>query len=58
MKYDADKGVYSFGSNEMSIILDSLSYVHWNDKSLSESERNYIDSLFESLENHEVITCR
>lgn len=35
----------------MEIILDALSYAHWNDKSLSESDRDYIDGLYQSLDN-------
>lgn len=51
MKYDEEYNSYRFDSKDMEIILNALSYVHWNDKSLSEDERNYIDSLYQSLDN-------
>lgn len=51
MKYDDEYGSYKFNTKDMEIILDALSYVHWNDKSLSESDRNYIDGLYQSLDN-------
>jgi hypothetical protein len=51
MKYDEEYGTYKFNTKDMEIILDALSYVHWNDKSLSESDRDYIDGLYQSLDN-------
>ena len=51
MKYDDEYGSYRFSTKDMEIILDALSYVHWNDKSLSKSDRDYIDGLYQSLDN-------
>ena len=51
MKYDEEYGSYKFSTKDMEIILDALSYAHWNDKSLSQSDRNYIDGLYQSLDN-------
>jgi len=41
---------YSFDSKDIEIILNALSYTHWNDRELTEEDRNYIDNLYESLE--------
>ena len=35
----------------MEIILDALSYAHWHDASLTQSDRDYIDNLYQSLDN-------
>ena len=51
MKYDEEYNSYRFTSKDMEIILNALSYVHWNDRSLNEDERNYIDGLYQSLDN-------
>jgi hypothetical protein len=51
MKYDEEYNSYRFDSKDMEIILNALSYVHWNDKSLNVDERNYIDGLYQSLDN-------
>lgn len=51
MKYDDEYGTFKFNVRDMETILDALSYAHWNDKSLSQSDRDYIDGLYESLEN-------
>jgi len=51
MKYDDEYNSYRFSVKDMEIILDALSYAHWNDKSLSTSDRDYIDGLYQSLEN-------
>jgi hypothetical protein len=51
MKYDDEYNSYKFNVRDMEIILDALSYAHWNDKSLSTSDRDYIDGLYQSLEN-------
>jgi hypothetical protein len=56
MKYDEEYGSYRFSTKDMEIILDALSYAHWNDKSLSESDRDYIDGLYQSLDNSGVTT--
>lgn len=55
MKYDDEYGTFKFNVRDMEIILDALSYVHWNDKSLNQSDRDYIDGLYESLENSGVV---
>jgi hypothetical protein len=36
---------------DMTIILNSLSYAHWNDREMSEKDRDYLDGLYQSLEN-------
>jgi hypothetical protein len=51
MKYDDEYNSYKFSTKDMEFILDALSYTHWNDKSLSESDRDYIDGLYQSLDN-------
>lgn len=51
MKYDEEYNSYRFDPKDMEIILNALSYVHWNDKSLTVDERNYIDGLYQSLDN-------
>lgn len=51
MKYDDEYNSYRFSVRDMEIILDALSYAHWNDRSLVESDRDYIDGLYQSLEN-------
>lgn len=51
MKYDEEYGTYKFSTRDMEFILDALSYVHWNNKSLSKSDRDYIDGLYQSLDN-------
>lgn len=51
MKYDEEYGTYKFSTRDMEFILDALSYAHWNNKSLSESDRDYIDGLYQSLDN-------
>lgn len=51
MKYDEEYNSYKFNTRDMELILDALSYVHWNDKSLSKSDRDYIDGLYQSLDN-------
>lgn len=51
MKYDHEYGTFKFNVRDMEIILDALSYVHWNDRSLSQSDKDYIDGLYESLES-------
>ena len=57
MKYDEEYGSYRFSTKDMEIIIDSLSYAHCNDKSLSESDRDYIDGLYQSLDNSGVTTA-
>ena len=52
MTYDAEYNSYRFNEKDMDIILDALSYVHWNDRGLSQSDRNYIDSLYKNLDNN------
>ena len=51
MTYDAEYNSYRFNEKDMDIILDALSYVHWNDRGLSQSDRNYIDILYKNLDN-------
>lgn len=50
MRYDPEYNSFKFNTKDLEIILDALSYVHWNDKSLSVSDRDYIDGLYESLD--------
>lgn len=57
MKLDDEYGSYTFSVKDMEIILDALSYVHWNDRSISESDRNYISNLYESLDNSGQVVC-
>ena len=42
---------YSFDARDIEIILNALSYAHWNDRELTEEDRNYMDSLYQSLDN-------
>ena len=51
MTYDPEYNSYRFSTKDMEIILDALSYVHWNDKSINNSDRDYIDGLYQSLDN-------
>lgn len=51
MKYDEEYNSYRFSAKDIDIILDALSYVHWNDKSLAQADRDYIDGLYQSLDN-------
>lgn len=36
---------------DLDFILSALSYAHWNDRTLTEDERNYVDSLYQCLEH-------
>lgn len=51
MTYDPEYNSFRFNTRDMEIILDALSYVNWNDRSLSQKDRDYIDGLYESLDN-------
>lgn len=51
MKYDEEYTSYRFSPKDMEIILDALSYVHWNDRGLTQTDRDYIDGLYQSLDN-------
>lgn len=51
MKYDDEYGTFKFTTKDMEIILDALSYAHWHDASLTQSDRDYIDGLYQSLDN-------
>lgn len=51
MKYDEEYGSFKFTNYDMEIILNALSYSHWNDRSLSQNEKDYIDGLYQSLDN-------
>lgn len=51
MKYDEEYGSYKFNTKDMRIILDALSFYHSHAISVSQSELDYIDGLFQSLEN-------
>ena len=42
---------YSFDSKDIEIILNALSYTHWNDRELTEDDRNYMDSLYQAIDN-------
>lgn len=55
MVYDEEYNSYRFSSKDMEIILDALSYVHWNDRSLSKNDRDYIDGLYQSLDNSSLV---
>lgn len=57
MKYDEEYGTYKFNSVDMEIILNALSYAHWNDRTLTQNERDYIDGLYQSLDNSGVATA-
>jgi hypothetical protein len=50
MKYDPEYNSFRFNTKDMEIILDALSYVCWNDKSISKSDRDYINGLYHSLD--------
>lgn len=50
MTYDTEYNSYRFSPIDMEYILNALSYAHWNDRGLSEHDKNYIDSLYQSLE--------
>ena len=41
---------FTFDVKDIEIIINALSYVHWNDSDLTQEERNYIDGLCQSLE--------
>jgi hypothetical protein len=56
MKYDPEYNSFRFNTKDMEIILDALSYVRWNDKSISQSDRDYINGLYQSLDKSGV-TC-
>ena len=58
MKDDPEYNSFKFSPKDMEIILDALSYVHWNDKSISQSDRDYIDGLYQSLDNIGVEKCK
>jgi len=51
MKYDEEYGSYKFNTRDMELILDALSYAHCNDNSLSHSDSDYIDGLYQSFDN-------
>lgn len=51
MKYDDEYNSFKFTNYDMEIILNALSYSHWNDRSLSQNEKDYIDGLYQSLDN-------
>lgn len=51
MKYDIEYNSFKFSSRDMNIILNALSFTHWNDKNLSDEDRTYMDGLYQSLEN-------
>lgn len=51
MKYDNEYDSFKFDTKDMEIILDALSYAHWHDASLTQSDRDYIDNLYQSLDN-------
>lgn len=51
MKYDEEYNSYRFSDKDMEIILESLSYYHWNNKSLTQQDKDYIDGLYQSLDN-------
>ena len=51
MTYDTEYNSFRFNSIDMDIILNALSYVHWNDGGLTQKERDYIDGLYQSLDN-------
>lgn len=51
MKYDPEYNSYKFSSKDIDIILNALSFSHWNDHSLSQSEKDYIDGLYQSIDN-------
>lgn len=51
MMFNAERNSFCFDARDMEIILDALSYVNWNDRSLSQNDRDYIDGLYESLDN-------
>lgn len=50
MRYDPEYNSFKFNTKDLEIILDALSYVRWNDKSLSVSDRDYVSGLYESLD--------
>lgn len=51
MRYDDEYGSFKFTGLDMELILNALSYSHWNDRSLTQDERDYIDGLYQSLDN-------
>jgi hypothetical protein len=42
--------IYHFDSIDIEIILNALSYTHWNDRELTEEDRDYMDGLYQSIE--------
>ena len=54
MKYDDEYNSFRFTPKDMEIILEALSYVHQHDRSLSQSDRDYLDGIYQSLENARV----
>jgi hypothetical protein len=51
MKYDEEYNSYKFSKQDMEIILDALSFYHSQSTNVSQCDLDYIDGLFQSLEN-------
>jgi hypothetical protein len=51
MKYDEEYNSYKFSKQDMEIILDALSFYHSRSTNVSQCDPDYIDGLFQSLEN-------
>lgn len=51
MIHNNDDKTYTISSIDMMIILGALEYQHWNDRELTEEERDRIDGLFQSFDN-------
>lgn len=47
----------TFSSKDIELILDALSYVHWNDRGLTNNDRDYINGLYESIDNAGNLVC-
>mgnify|MGYP006094881515 CR=1 FL=1 len=48
---DEEYNVRSLTVQDVDLILDALSYVHWNDRSLSSSDRDCISNIYQNFNN-------
>ena len=46
-----DEITLTLSEKDINILLNALSYQHWNDRELTNSEQNYIDGFYQALES-------
>ena len=46
-----DEITLTLSENDINILLNALSYQHWNDRELTNSEQDYIDGFYQALES-------